>query len=60
MADLLGRDGFDSGMGHISPESWFEYVRQTRETIGLAADDEFLEVGCGTGAFMQALVPWPW
>ncbi len=59
MTDLLGLDGFDSGMGYISPDSWFEYVRQTCETIGLAADDEFLEVGCGTGAFMHALAPTP-
>jgi len=59
MTDLLGLDGFDSGIGHISPENWSEYVRQTCETIGLAADDEFLEVGCGSGAFMHALVPTP-
>ncbi|MAF96427.1 MAG: hypothetical protein CMM60_11830 [Rhodospirillaceae bacterium] len=59
MTDLLRLDGFDSGMGHISSENWFEYVRQTCETIGLAADDEYLEVGCGTGAFMHALVPAP-
>ena len=59
MADLLGLDGFDSGIGYISPENWSEYVRQTCETIGLAADDAFLEVGCGSGAFMHALVPTP-
>ena len=59
MTDLLGLDGFDSGIGYISPENWSEYVRQTCETIGLAADDAFLEVGCGTGAFMHALIPTP-
>lgn len=59
MTDLLRLDGFDSGMGHINPESWFEYVRRTCETIGLAAADEFLEVGCGAGAFMHALHPSP-
>ncbi|MBC8337571.1 MAG: class I SAM-dependent methyltransferase [Rhodospirillales bacterium] len=59
MTDLLRLDGFDSGMGYISPENWFEYVRQTCETIGLATDDEFLEVGCGAGAFMHALSPCP-
>ena len=59
MEDLLGLDGFDSGMGHISPENWYEYVRKTCEKIGLTVDDEFLEVGCGTGALMHALVPSP-
>lgn len=59
MTDLLRLDGFDSGMGRISPESWFAYVRRTCEAIGLAADDAYLEVGCGAGAFMHALVPSP-
>ena len=52
LEDLIRADGFDSGAGDHTPESWLAFSDEVYATLDLKADDCILEVGCGSGAFL--------
>jgi SAM-dependent methyltransferase len=58
LADLIALDGFDKGAGKISVKSWLKFVAEISKELDLAAhaDCEILELGCGAGAFLLALI----
>lgn len=55
LADLLGLDGFASGVGAVSPASWRAYVTRRARDMGLGAQSTVFEIGCGAGAFLWVL-----
>ena len=48
-------NGYDTGAGVITPESWEEYVDRRAQEVGVAAGDTVFEIGCGAGAFLWVL-----
>lgn len=55
LPDLLGLDGFASGVGAVSPASWRAYVNRRASEIGLGTQASVFEIGCGSGAFLWVL-----
>lgn len=49
---LIQADGFDSGAGKISADSWEKYAGFIAERIGIKQGDSLFELGCGSGAFL--------
>ena len=52
LTDLIRADGFDSGAGDHTIESWTGFAQSVYRRLGLGNDDRVLEVGCGSGAFL--------
>jgi len=52
LAALLAADGFDTGFGNMTTESWVEFIRSVERLLGLEAPASVYEVGCGAGAFL--------
>ena len=55
LRDLITLDGFDSGAGLISSDSWLRSMAELRATLGLRSGDTLLEVGCGAGALLKGI-----
>ena len=55
LADLIAADGFDSGPGDFTVDSWRRFVQRIITHVGLKKADQCLEVGCGSGAFLWPL-----
>ena len=51
--DLLNTNGHDSSMGKISKKEWFKYIEDKTERIKLKKNQNILEYGCGSGAFLS-------
>jgi ubiquinone/menaquinone biosynthesis C-methylase UbiE len=52
LEDLIRADGFDSGAGDHSIESWNRFTAQVYQRLQIGAGKNILEVGCGSGAFL--------
>lgn len=50
--DMIRIDGFDSGAGDHTAESWLSFTQFVYDNLGLTPDSSILEVGCGCGAFL--------
>lgn len=49
---LIQADGFDSGAGKISADSWKKYAAFIAKRLGIKEGDSLFELGCGSGAFL--------
>jgi len=52
IADLIAIDGFDTGAGEFSVNSWLSFVKEIQERLNIKKTKKILEVGCGAGAFL--------
>jgi len=52
LSDMIREDGFDSGAGDHTQESWLELSEMVYRTLAVSPDSKVLEVGCGCGAFV--------
>src|SRR6188768_1948425 len=55
LTQLLVANGYDTGYGDVSEESWRAHVKAIAATAGLTPGDSAFEVGCGAGAFLLPL-----
>jgi SAM-dependent methyltransferase len=56
LEDLIRLDGFDVGAGHIDVTDWRSNARVISERLGICDNQSVYEVGCGSGAFLYALM----
>ena len=56
LADLIRADGFDSGPGDHSIDSWQAFSGRVIDRMNLMKKESVLEVGCGSGAFLWPIV----
>jgi ubiquinone/menaquinone biosynthesis C-methylase UbiE len=56
LQDLIRLDGFDVGAGFIDIADWRSNARAISETLGICDNQSVYEVGCGSGAFLCALM----
>ncbi|MFT5484287.1 MAG: ubiquinone/menaquinone biosynthesis C-methylase UbiE [Halieaceae bacterium] len=52
LEDLIREDGFDSGAGDHSIDSWRQLTSYTYSRLNINQGNRLLEVGCGCGAFL--------
>jgi len=52
LRDLVREDGFDSGAGDFSVESWRSFSSEVYQRTSVNQGTQLLEVGCGCGAFL--------
>ena len=52
LTDMIREDGFDSGAGDHTTESWLELAGMVYGKLGINTATRVLEVGCGCGAFV--------
>lgn len=52
---------YDAMMSHVNYQRWAEFVVQMLRVEGVTAPMPFLDVGCGTGRFLQEMrnIGWP-
>lgn len=55
LADLIAIDGFDSGAGKHSVQTWLSLVKSVEDKIGIKSGHAVCEIGCGAGAFLYPL-----
>ena len=53
LAELIAIDGFDTGAGNFSVNSWLTFVKEIQVRLNIKG--KILEVGCGAGAFLYPL-----
>ena len=54
LAELIKADGFDTGVGSYTEESWRTLVADFCNRVVLNKDSNVLEIGCGCGAFLYS------
>ena len=54
LVDLIEADGFDTGVGSYTEESWRTLVADFCNRVALKSNSNVLEIGCGCGAFIYA------
>jgi ubiquinone/menaquinone biosynthesis C-methylase UbiE len=52
LKNLIAIDGFDTGAGEFSVNSWLSFVKEIQERLNIRETKRVLEVGCGAGAFL--------
>lgn len=52
LADIIAIDGFDTGAGAFSVNSWVSFVKEVQQHLNIKEKQKILEVGCGAGAFL--------
>lgn len=52
LADLIKIDGFDTGVGEMTEQAWFDLVGIVKKKTNLGKGDKIIEIGCGAGAFL--------
>ena len=52
LRSLLEADGFDTGFGSMTNESWIAFVRSIERLLCLEPPASVYEIGCGAGAFL--------
>jgi ubiquinone/menaquinone biosynthesis C-methylase UbiE len=52
LKDLIAIDGFDTGAGEFSVDSWLSLVEEIKLELDINGSHRVLEVGCGAGAFL--------
>jgi trans-aconitate methyltransferase len=55
LATLLRLDGFDVGLGRVSPEQYRALAEEVTRKLGLGPGMRLLDVGCGAGALLFCL-----
>ena len=55
LEQLILADGFDTGVGSYNQFQWKEMVADIIQRTALTKDDNILELGCGSGAFLYAM-----
>tara|TARA_B100000767_G_scaffold125759_1_gene119900 strand:- start:940 stop:1770 length:831 start_codon:yes stop_codon:yes gene_type:complete len=51
--DLLNANGHNSPMGTLNKDEWLNYVKDKIKKIKLKKNENILEYGCGSGAFLS-------
>ena len=55
LVDLIKADGFDSGAGDHTVESWQQFTDFIIQKMGICDSHQVLDVGCGSGAFIMPI-----
>jgi len=55
LIDLIKADGFDSGAGDHTLESWKQFTALVIQKMGICDSNQVLDVGCGGGAFIMPI-----
>jgi ubiquinone/menaquinone biosynthesis C-methylase UbiE len=52
LLDLIKINGFDTGAGAHTVESWSEMIEYTSDKLEISESNKICEIGCGAGAFL--------
>tara|TARA_B110000027_G_scaffold3837_1_gene3436 strand:- start:896 stop:1702 length:807 start_codon:yes stop_codon:yes gene_type:complete len=53
IANLLNANGHNSAMGKFNKDEWLKYIKDKIKRIKLKKNQNILEYGCGSGAFLS-------
>src|ERR1035438_3243203 len=53
LSSLIKADGFDSGFSFYTPNDWLLMVEDAAERTHVLRESQVLEIGCGSGAFLD-------